>query len=123
MLWIIPQHSVLRPFQRILPLESAQDLFPAPSRVGPTLTTTPAGTTIPEGSDAPINTMDPACTTDPPPPLEKLGFQPRRPYLLRPYKPEDKPKVYALWRGLLLHRLGLPKDALPEKYHDLPGDR
>ncbi|VDN41521.1 unnamed protein product, partial [Dibothriocephalus latus] len=50
-------------------------------------------------------------------------FQPRRPYLVRPYRPEDKPKLYSLWRRLLLRRIGLAVDALPEEYKDLPGDR
>ncbi|KAL5108610.1 Protein O-GlcNAcase [Taenia crassiceps] len=113
--------GLITELQRILPLESAQDLFPAPSRVGPTMTTTPAGSLSADDSSPydPVSSLlapDRWNTT-------KVGFQPRRPYLLRPYRLEDKPKIYGLWRRILLHRLGLPKDALPERYKDLPGDR
>uniref|UniRef100_A0A5K3EU73 DUF4771 domain-containing protein n=1 Tax=Mesocestoides corti TaxID=53468 RepID=A0A5K3EU73_MESCO len=123
--------GLITELQRILPLESAQDLFPAPSRVGPTLTTTPAGPLpnpwVPEfTTDLPpiFNSIDKSSLLDSDnPALRKVSFQPRRPYILRPYRPEDKPKIYALWRRILLRRLGLLKDALPEKYMDLPGDR
>ncbi|KAM7535864.1 hypothetical protein Aperf_G00000099991 [Anoplocephala perfoliata] len=111
--------GLITELQRILPLESAQDLFPAPSRVGPTMTTTPAGQPIESvdefSSQMPLTAPDSSKTLS--------TFQPRRPYLLRPYRPEDKPKIYALWSRILMHRLGLPQNALPEKYKDLPGDR
>ncbi|VDM16665.1 unnamed protein product [Hydatigera taeniaeformis] len=113
--------GIIAELQRILPLESAQDLFPAPSRVGPTMTTTPAASL----------TADELSSCEQVPSLlapdswntAKVGFQPRRPYFLRPYKLEDKQKIYDLWRRILLHRLGLPKDAFPDKYKDIPGDR
>ncbi|CDI98119.1 bifunctional protein NCOAT [Echinococcus multilocularis] len=113
--------GLITELQRILPLESAQDLFPAPSRVSPTMTATPTG---PLAADdlSPCEQASSLLASDRWN-AAKVGFQPRRPYLLRPYRLEDKPKIYGLWRRMLLYRLGLPKDALPEKYEDLPGDR
>eukprot|EP00108_Taenia_solium_P008405 TsM_001145200 transcript=TsM_001145200 gene=TsM_001145200 len=113
--------GLITELQRILPLESAQDLFPAPSRVGPTMTTTPAGS-LSADDLSPCEQVSSLLASDRWN-AAKVGSQPRRPYLLRPYKLEDKPKIYDLWRRILLHRLGLPKVALPERYKDLPGDR
>nr|CDS30716.1 bifunctional protein NCOAT [Hymenolepis microstoma] len=116
--------GLITELQRILPLESAQDLFPGPIRVGPTTTTTSTDQSIAleelPSEPQPVQT----------PTLENMrlsnartSLQSRRHYTLRPYRHEDKAKVYALWRRILMHRLGLPQDALPEKYKDLPGDR
>ncbi|VDL98020.1 unnamed protein product [Schistocephalus solidus] len=127
--------GLITEIQRILPLESAQDLFPAPSRVGPLLTTTPVAVLPPPQPGAAAAA---ACAVPIPPSADLPGskrlleqppdqrpayFQPRRPYLVRPYRPDDKPKLYSLWRRLLLRRMGLSADALPEEYKDLPGDR
>ncbi|VDO11699.1 unnamed protein product, partial [Rodentolepis nana] len=116
--------GLITDLQRILPLESAQDLFPGPIRVGPTTNTT--------SIDQPIALEELPSESQPvqTPSIENKGLsnadtllQSYRDYTLRPYRREDKAKVYALWRRILLHRLGLPQDALPEKYKDLPGDR
>ncbi|KAL7060931.1 hypothetical protein AAHC03_010127 [Spirometra sp. Aus1] len=130
--------GLITEIQRILPLESAQDLFPAPSRVGPLLTTTPVAVMPPPQPGSVACTFPipppppPPQPTDPPeckrlleqtPDQRPAYFQPRRPYLVRPYRPDDKPKLYSLWRRLLLRRIGLSADALPEEYKDLPGDR
>lgn len=56
-------------------------------------------------------------------PLARHTLALQRDLRLRPYRPEDRAGVFALQRRLLLHRLGLPADAMPPRYHDLPGDR
>ncbi|VUZ39104.1 unnamed protein product [Hymenolepis diminuta] len=121
--------GLITELQRILPLESAQDLLPGPIRVDPTTTTTP----FDQPSAAEAVVVEELASESQPmlsPIVDKLkisnantAYQPPRPYTLRPYRHEDKAKIYALWRRILMHRLGLPPDALPEKYKDLPGDR
>ncbi|CAH8829304.1 unnamed protein product [Trichobilharzia szidati] len=109
--------------QRILPLESAQDLFPAPSRAVPGMTTIPCLNWPDAGQNL--------CAPLPPPVPSIIPFQPpslpifsRYPsYVVRPYRPEDKPVMYSLFRKLLLARVGLPENSLPPEFHDLPGDK
>ncbi|TPP61792.1 putative Hyaluronidase [Fasciola gigantica] len=107
--------------QRILPLESAQDLFPAPSRAVPGMTTTIPNLSWPVGPTAtfPFHTLANTATNL----FSVSGHQHPRVYVVRPYRPEDKPHIYALFRRLLLARAGIPETALPTEWTELPGDR
>lgn len=106
----------LPPLQRIMPLESAQELFPAPTRSFPGLSTTPAVSC----SDVSVA----ATTTAPASSSVTFRCSNRlHPYIVRPYRPEDRPVLYSLFRSILLARVGLPESALPPELADLPGDR
>ncbi|OON18492.1 hypothetical protein X801_05653 [Opisthorchis viverrini] len=107
---------------RILPLESAQDLFPAPSRAVPGMNTMPPNPNWPDSTSSqfpgppfnPLQQVPPTCL---------LRHKRSHSYVVRPYQPQDKPQVYALFRRLLFARVGLAESALPPELHDLPGDR
>ncbi|CAH8460902.1 unnamed protein product [Schistosoma rodhaini] len=115
--------GLITELQRILPLESAQDLFPAPSRAVPGMTTIPCL----NWTDNAASVYTPLAPSVPP----MIPIQPsifpnfsRFPsYIVRPYRPEDKSCMYGLFRKLLLARVGLPENALPLEFQDLPGDK
>ncbi|TGZ64242.1 hypothetical protein CRM22_006479 [Opisthorchis felineus] len=114
--------GLITELQRILPLESAQDLFPAPSRAVPGMNTMPPNPNWPDSSSSqfpgpPFNPLQHA------PPTCLLRHKRSHSYVVRPYQPQDKPQVYALFRRLLFARVGLSESALPPELHDLPGDR
>ncbi|CAH8446346.1 unnamed protein product [Schistosoma turkestanicum] len=115
--------GLITELQRILPLESAQDLFPAPSRAVPGMTTIPY-LNWPDNAPSVYTPLPPAV-----PPMIPIqpsifpNFSRFPSYVVRPYKPEDKPCMYSLFRKLLLARVGLPENALPLEFQDLPGDR
>ncbi|TNN11795.1 Protein O-GlcNAcase [Schistosoma japonicum] len=115
--------GLITELQRILPLESAQDLFPAPSRAVPGMTTIPF-LNWPDNASNVYTSLPPAVT--PMIPIQPSIFPnfSRFPsYLVRPYRPEDKSCMYSLFRKLLLARVGLPENALPPEFQDLPGDK
>ncbi|KAF8561940.1 hypothetical protein P879_01335 [Paragonimus westermani] len=113
--------GLITELQRILPLESAQDLFPAPSRAVPGMTTIP---TVSWPEMAPMNGNFPPSNIPFLPIQTPISRSPRsHVYVVRPYRPDDKASVYALFRRLLLARVGLPETALPVNLVDLPGDR
>ncbi|CAH8568500.1 unnamed protein product [Dicrocoelium dendriticum] len=113
--------GLITELQRILPLESAQDLFPAPSRAVPETITIPTlawpdvpAVGIPPGAV-------PFIPIQPPVPLPRSTRSCA--CVVRPYRPEDTTDVYNLFRRLLLARVGLHEGALPPELSDLPGDR
>ncbi|CAH8453518.1 unnamed protein product [Heterobilharzia americana] len=115
--------GLITELQRILPLESAQDLFPAPSRAVPGMTTIPC-LNWPDGGPnlcTPLQQSVPPIIPFQPPSFALFSRYPS--YVVRPYRPEDKSNIYNLFRKLLLARVGLPESALPPEFHDLPGDK
>ncbi|CAH8472213.1 unnamed protein product [Schistosoma rodhaini] len=115
--------GLITELQRILPLESAQDLFPAPSRAVPGMTTIPC-LNWPDNATSVYTPLAPSV-----PPMIPIqpsifpNFSRFPSYIVRPYRPEDKSCMYGLFRKLLLARVGLPENALPLEFQDLPGDK
>ncbi|CAH8457057.1 unnamed protein product [Schistosoma bovis] len=115
--------GLITELQRILPLESAQDLFPAPSRAVPGMTTIPC-LNWPDNASSVYTPLAPSV-----PPMIPIqpsifpNFSRFPSYIVRPYRPEDKSCMYGLFRKLLLTRVGLPENALPLEFQDLPGDK
>ncbi|CAL8078534.1 unnamed protein product [Calicophoron daubneyi] len=114
--------GLITELQRILPLESAQDLFPAPSRAIPGMATVPNLNWTDISNSGGIASA-PAPFIPYQPPFSTGRLNRTYAYSVRPYRPEDKQNVYALFRRLLLSRVGLPENALPPELANLPGDR
>uniref|UniRef100_A0A094ZTQ3 protein O-GlcNAcase n=1 Tax=Schistosoma haematobium TaxID=6185 RepID=A0A094ZTQ3_SCHHA len=88
--------GLITELQRILPLESAQDLFPAPSRAVPGMTTIPC-LNWPDNASSVYTPLAPSV-----PPMIPIqpsifpNFSRFPSYIVRPYRPEDKSCMYLL---------------------------